>query len=101
VRVGAWRSLLCEDGWVRVCALAAGDRLGSALTLQAARAEHHITEQPDDLGRIDPMTGLPPQLLADRLRDRIQQASVTVRAPAAIGQVACYAGPFGSTHSVV
>jgi Predicted membrane protein (DUF2207) len=29
----------------------------------------------------------------------IQQASVTVRAPAAIGQVACYAGPFGSTRS--
>jgi uncharacterized membrane protein YgcG len=29
----------------------------------------------------------------------IQQASVTVRAPAAIGQVACYAGPVGSTRS--
>jgi uncharacterized protein (TIGR04222 family) len=29
----------------------------------------------------------------------IQQASVTVRAPAAIGQAACYAGPFGSTRS--
>jgi uncharacterized membrane protein YgcG len=29
----------------------------------------------------------------------IEQASVTVRAPAAIGQVACYAGPVGSTRS--
>jgi hypothetical protein len=29
----------------------------------------------------------------------IEQASVTVTAPAAIGQVACYAGPFGSTRS--
>jgi uncharacterized membrane protein YgcG len=29
----------------------------------------------------------------------IKEASVTVRAPAAIGQVACYAGPFGSTRS--
>jgi Predicted membrane protein (DUF2207) len=29
----------------------------------------------------------------------IQQASVTVSAPAAIGQVACYAGPVGSTGS--
>jgi uncharacterized membrane protein YgcG len=29
----------------------------------------------------------------------IEQASVTVTAPAAIGQVACYAGPVGSTRS--
>jgi uncharacterized membrane protein YgcG len=29
----------------------------------------------------------------------IEQASVTVRAPAAIGPVTCYAGPFGSTRS--
>jgi Predicted membrane protein (DUF2207) len=29
----------------------------------------------------------------------LEQASVTVRAPAAIGQVACYVGPVGSTRS--
>jgi hypothetical protein len=45
--------------------------LAPALPLKAAGTKQRLAEQPDDLGRVDPMPGLPPQLLADRLSDRI------------------------------
>jgi hypothetical protein len=40
--------------------------------LKAAGAKQRVAEQPDDLGRVDPKAGLAPQLLADRLSDRIR-----------------------------
>ena len=46
--------------------------LASALPLKAAGTKQRVGEQPDDLGRVDPMAGLAPQLLADRLSDRIR-----------------------------
>jgi len=40
--------------------------------LKAAGAKQRVADQADDLGRVDPMAGLAPQLLADRLSDRIR-----------------------------
>jgi hypothetical protein len=40
--------------------------------LKAAGAKQRVADQADDLGRVDPMASLAPQLLADGLSDRIR-----------------------------
>ena len=40
--------------------------------MKSAGAKQRVADQADDLGRVDPMTGLAPQVLADRLRHWIR-----------------------------
>jgi hypothetical protein len=57
------------------------------LPLKAAGAKHRLTNQPHNLSRIDPMPGLTPQLLADRLGNVVGDQH--------LGQGGRRSGPFG------
>jgi hypothetical protein len=63
--------VLIVMGWRWAAILVIVGLLGLCLTLEGWPGEAPFSEQPYDLGRVDPMAGLAPQLLADRLSDVI------------------------------